>query len=44
MRVLDIGCGWGGLAYYMAKNYHVSVVGVTISAEQQKWPNRDAKG
>ncbi|HDX4048824.1 TPA: cyclopropane fatty acyl phospholipid synthase [Enterobacter soli] len=36
MRVLDIGCGWGGLAYYMAKNYGVSVVGVTISAEQQK--------
>nr|VUD30354.1 cyclopropane-fatty-acyl-phospholipid synthase [Raoultella sp. NCTC 9187] len=28
MRVLDIAGGWGGLAYYMAKNYHVSVVGV----------------
>ncbi|MCS2161840.1 cyclopropane fatty acyl phospholipid synthase [Scandinavium sp. H11S7] len=36
MRVLDIGCGWGGLAHFMAKNYGVSVVGVTISAEQQK--------
>lgn len=36
MRVLDIGCGWGGLAHYMASNYDVSVVGVTISAEQQK--------
>ena len=36
MRVLDIGCGWGGLAWFMAKNYGVSVVGVTISAEQQK--------
>ncbi|KNC09480.1 cyclopropane fatty acyl phospholipid synthase [Klebsiella sp. RIT-PI-d] len=36
MRVLDIGCGWGGLASWMAKNYHVSVTGVTISAEQQK--------
>lgn len=36
MRVLDIGCGWGGLARFMAKNYGVSVVGVTISAEQQK--------
>jgi cyclopropane-fatty-acyl-phospholipid synthase len=36
MQVLDIGCGWGGLAAYMAKNYHVSVTGVTISAEQQK--------
>ena len=30
MRVLDIGCGWGGLAHYMASNYDVSVVGVTI--------------
>ncbi len=39
MRVLDIGCGWGGLAEYMARNYQVSVVGVTISAEQQKWPS-----
>jgi len=36
MRVLDIGCGWGGLASWMAKNYRVSVTGVTISAEQQK--------
>ncbi|MDC0724373.1 cyclopropane fatty acyl phospholipid synthase [Phytobacter diazotrophicus] len=36
MRVLDIGCGWGGLAQFMAQNYAVSVVGVTISAEQQK--------
>lgn len=38
MRVLDIGCGWGGLAEYMARNYQVSVVGVTISAEQQNGP------
>ncbi|VDZ79154.1 cyclopropane-fatty-acyl-phospholipid synthase [Salmonella bongori] len=36
MRVLDIGCGWGGLSQYMATQYGVSVVGVTISAEQQK--------
>jgi cyclopropane-fatty-acyl-phospholipid synthase len=36
MRVLDIGCGWGGLAQFMAQNYGVTVVGVTISAEQQK--------
>ena len=36
MRLLDIGRGWGGLSAYAAKNYGVSVVGVTISAEQQK--------
>jgi cyclopropane-fatty-acyl-phospholipid synthase len=34
MRVLDIGCGWGTLAAYMAKNYGVSVVGVTVSKDQ----------
>jgi cyclopropane-fatty-acyl-phospholipid synthase len=33
-RVLEIGCGWGGFAKYAAENYGVSVVGVTISAEQ----------
>ncbi|MGL4220447.1 MAG: class I SAM-dependent methyltransferase, partial [Shewanella sp.] len=28
MKVLDIGCGWGGLAAYMAKKYSVNVVGL----------------
>lgn len=37
MRLLDIGCGWGGLAAYAAKHFAVSVTGVTISAEQQKY-------
>lgn len=37
MRLLDIGCGWGGLAAFAAKYYSVSVTGVTISAEQQKY-------
>ena len=36
MTLLDIGCGWGGLAAYAAKHYGVSVESVTISAEQQK--------
>lgn len=36
MKLLDIGCGWGGLAEYAAKNYNVHVTGVTISEEQQK--------
>lgn len=34
MRLLDIGCGWGGFAKFAAENYGVSVVGVTISKEQ----------
>lgn len=35
-KVLDIGCGWGGFAWYAAKNYDVQVVGITISEEQKK--------
>lgn len=44
MKVLDIGCGWGGLAWFMAKNYGVSVTGVTISAEQQKLAQKRCEG
>ncbi|WP_027711776.1 cyclopropane fatty acyl phospholipid synthase [Dickeya chrysanthemi] len=36
MTLLDIGCGWGGLAEFAAHHYGVSVTGVTISREQQK--------
>ncbi len=36
LRVLDIGCGWGGLAMEMAKQKGVSVVGVTLSAQQHQ--------
>lgn len=36
MRVLDIGCGWGGTAEYMARHYDVYVEGITDSTEQQK--------
>ena len=34
MRVLDIGCGWGGFARFAAERYGVEVVGVTISERQ----------
>ncbi|MBT4880112.1 MAG: class I SAM-dependent methyltransferase [Alphaproteobacteria bacterium] len=34
MTVLDIGCGWGGLALYLAKHFDVSVTGLTLSTEQ----------
>lgn len=36
MRVLDIGCGWGGLALTLAREHQVHVTGVTLSKEQLK--------
>ncbi len=34
MRLLDIGCGWGGLARFAAERYGVRVDGITVSREQ----------
>lgn len=34
-RLLEIGCGWGGLAFFAANYYGVEVVGITVSKEQQ---------
>src|SRR5439155_1158651 len=33
-RLLDIGCGWGGLAAYAAERHNVEVLGVTLSPQQ----------
>lgn len=43
MEVLEIGCGWGGLALYLAKEYGVKVTGLTISAEQHRVAVQRAK-
>ena len=36
MRVLDIGCGWGGMAMTLARDFGANVVGVTLSQNQLK--------
>jgi cyclopropane-fatty-acyl-phospholipid synthase len=42
MKVLDIGCGWGGLALYLASECGVDVTGLTLSSEQLKVAQRRA--
>jgi cyclopropane-fatty-acyl-phospholipid synthase len=44
MRLLDIGCGWGGLMAYAAENYGVEAVGVSISREQVAWAKARHEG
>ncbi len=42
-RVLDIGCGWGGMAMYLANVADVDVTGVTLSKEQHALANERVK-
>ncbi|HXK57551.1 MAG TPA: cyclopropane-fatty-acyl-phospholipid synthase family protein, partial [Gammaproteobacteria bacterium] len=37
--LLDIGCGWGGLACWAARHYGVSVHGITLSEQQWQFAN-----
>ena len=36
-RLLDVGCGWGGMVRHAARHYGVSVLGVTLSEQQALW-------
>ena len=36
-RLLDIGCGWGGMVRHAAREYGVKALGVTLSKEQAEW-------
>ena len=38
MRLLDVGCGWGGMAMHAAEHYGVQAVGVTLSRRQVDYP------
>jgi cyclopropane-fatty-acyl-phospholipid synthase len=42
-RVLDIGCGWGGLALSIAREMECEVVGITLAEEQKKVADARAK-
>jgi cyclopropane-fatty-acyl-phospholipid synthase len=41
--VLDIGCGWGGMAIYLAQHFDVQVLGVTLSVEQHRLAEQRAQ-
>jgi cyclopropane-fatty-acyl-phospholipid synthase len=41
-RVLDIGCGWGGMALYLNRVAKVEVLGITLSEEQLKYARKAA--
>ncbi len=42
-RVLDIGCGWGGLSLYLAREAGASVLGITLSEEQERYAKARAE-
>lgn len=37
MRLLDVGCGWGGMVIHAAREYGVKALGVTLSRRQAEW-------
>jgi cyclopropane-fatty-acyl-phospholipid synthase len=43
MRLLDVGCGWGGMVRHAVKNYGVTALGVTLSREQATWAQEAIK-
>ena len=44
MKVLDVGCGWGGFAKYAAVRYGAAVYGITVSREQAHFATDFCKG
>jgi cyclopropane-fatty-acyl-phospholipid synthase len=44
MKVLDIGCGWGGFAKYAAEKYGANIHGITVSREQVKYAKKICQG
>ncbi|MDD2390597.1 MAG: cyclopropane fatty acyl phospholipid synthase [Desulfobacterales bacterium] len=44
MRLLDIGCGWGGTARFVAERYQAEVVGITVSEQQAAFGREQCRG
>jgi cyclopropane-fatty-acyl-phospholipid synthase len=42
-RLLDLGCGWGGMVRHAAREYGVHALGVTLSREQASWAQEKIK-
>lgn len=40
MRLLDVGCGWGGMVMHAAQHYGVKALGVTLSLKQAEWAQK----
>jgi cyclopropane-fatty-acyl-phospholipid synthase len=40
MRLLDVGCGWGGMVIHAAREYGVRALGVTLSRRQAEWAQK----
>jgi cyclopropane-fatty-acyl-phospholipid synthase len=43
MRLLDVGCGWGGMALHAASRYGVHTVGITLSEPQASYATQAAR-
>ena len=43
MRLLDVGCGWGGMVRHAAEHYGVKALGVTLSRAQATWAQERIK-
>ncbi len=39
-RLLDVGCGWGGMVTHAARHYGVRALGVTLSRRQAEWAQK----
>jgi cyclopropane-fatty-acyl-phospholipid synthase len=39
-RLLDVGCGWGGMVMHAAQHYGVRALGVTLSRRQAEWAQK----